>query len=80
MLFGLLWNSLPLLFSVPQDCRRAQQAAPGFPACKNLVASEDPCPHGIAKAPCETQWKIGTFVQVFRASISFKALYNPSCY
>ena len=58
----------------------AQQPAPEFPACEKLGAPGTPGPHGIAKAPGETQWKIGTFVQVFRASVSFKALHNPSCY
>lgn len=40
----------------------AQQLAAEFPACKKLVAPGAPGPHGIAKAPCETQWKIRTFV------------------
>lgn len=80
MLFGFLWNSPPFLFSVERPQRLAQQPAPEIPTCMNPGTPGAPGPHGITKAPCETQWKIRTFVQVFRASIPFKTLRNPSCY
>lgn len=80
MLFGFMWNSPPFLFSVPKD-RRALLSS--RPLCSPPVRTWG---RPGARSPrhcqssCETQWKIGTFVQVFRASVSFKALHNSSCY